>query len=121
MENLSNLMKNDEEVEKDEVKGFMFLNSYLESYEILKNAAGEEVANKLLIAIAYYGIKGELVEDDYRITSVMASIIKTIDKARKNYLRRLERARKKEEQEKMVSNGCAGSGYSSYGRSIYGR
>ena len=73
-----------------DAKGFVFLPSYLESYEIFKNEVGEELANKLLQAIVYYGIKGVEMKTDYRVSAVMVSIKATIDKAKKNYKKKLE-------------------------------
>jgi hypothetical protein len=53
-------MMQTEEIEPEdaiEKKGFMFMKSYLESYEILKKGDSEELANQLLKAIVYYGGK----------------------------------------------------------------
>lgn len=94
----------DEEETEIEAKGFIFLPSYMESYEILKNSADEEVADMLLKAIVYYGIKGEELNVDYRVAVVMASIKKTIDKGKENYKKRTERARKKEKEKEMAEN-----------------
>jgi hypothetical protein len=75
--------------------GFMFLPSYFESYEILKNDANEEVADMFLHAVIYYGIRHENIATDYRVQCVMASIVKTIDKGQERYRKRLERTQDK--------------------------
>jgi hypothetical protein len=94
-------MMQTEEIEPEdaiEKKGFMFMKSYLESYEILKKGDCEELANQLLKAIVYYGVRHEELEVDYRVESIMASIKRTIDKGLDNYKKRVQRSREKEKE-----------------------
>ena len=83
------------EPETRKLDGFLFLPSYLESFEALRDGGDSERAYLLLDAIIAYGTQRKRITTDPVVTAVMMSIEKTIDTGA---AKRAESLRKKQEQ-----------------------
>lgn len=66
-----------------EREGFLFLPSYLESYECFKATGDEELAYLFLKSIIAYGVEQKRITDNPIIRAAMASIERTMDASRK--------------------------------------
>ena len=66
-------------VEELRLEGFLFLPSYLESYEAFKKTGDLELARLFLDAVIAYGTQRKRITDNPLICAVMASVEKTID------------------------------------------
>ena len=69
--------------EESEREGFLFLPSYLESYECFQATGNEELAYLFLKAIIAYGVEQKRITDEPIIRAAMASIERTMDASRK--------------------------------------
>lgn len=87
------VIKTNEEPERE---GFLFLPSYLESYEYFK-AIDMELAYLFLEAVIAYGIEQKRITDNPSIMAVMASIERTMNASRK---KREQKRQKKAAAEK---------------------
>lgn len=87
------------------LEGFLFLPSYLESYESLLNGGERERAHLLLDAIIAYGTQRKRITNDPVVTAIMMSIEKTIDAGA---AKRAETIRKKQERAAKRKNPLLG-------------
>lgn len=76
-----------------EREGFLFLPSYLESYECFK-AADEKLAYLFLDSLIAYGVEQKRITDNPNIRAVMASIERTMDASRKKREQKLQKKQK---------------------------
>ena len=67
---------------KSQYDGFLFLPSYMESYQAFVKSGDKELADLLLMSIVVYGTTGEIYTDHPIVEAVMASIRRTIDNGR---------------------------------------
>ncbi len=88
MDKKENLITTNEELNRE---GFLFLPSYLESYECFKATGDKELAYLFLDAVIAYGVEQKRITDNPNIRAVMASIERTMDASRK----KREKARQK--------------------------
>lgn len=84
--------------EENGKEGFLFLPSYLESYECFKATGDEKLAHLFLDAVIAYGVEQKRITDNPSIRAVMASIERTMDASRK---KREQKKQKKSTTEKV--------------------
>ena len=77
------------------LKGFLFLPSYLESYEAFLRSGDTELARLVLDSVIAYGTEHKRITNNPMVCAVMASVEKTIDAAA---AKQAEKERKKQER-----------------------
>lgn len=96
MNSAESVIAPEKEPERESQKeGFLFLPSYLESYECFKDTGDEELAHLFLDAVIAYGVEQKRITDNPNIRAVMASIERTMDAGRK------KREQKKQKKAKV--------------------